>query len=127
MDKPLKSKTMKKLFLLLFSLPLIVSAQITNKRLDYDTSKTAYNQLTIHDCHIEGDNNVIRVMYTLDLVNSKGVTLSTGQPQVYTRYGTKYDSLRASSLGQMLFGLFQLDASKVDSAKNVFRLIQTHP
>jgi len=120
---------MKKLTiaLLLFCAAAAASAQITTKRLDYDTAKAAYNQLSIQDCNIEGQNKMIRVIYTVDLVNSKGVMLSQGQPQVYTRYGTKYDSLRASQVGQLLFGLFQLDASKVDSAKNTYRLLQTHP
>jgi len=118
---------MKKLTTALLLFCAVASAQITTKRLDYDTAREAYNQLSIQDCHIEGQNKMIRVMYTVDLVNSKGVLLSQGQPQVYTRYGTKYDSLKASQVGQMLFGLFQLDASKVDSAKNTYRLLQTHP
>jgi len=118
---------MKKLLFIAFLLPLVATAQITTKRLDYDTTKALYNQLTIRECHIIGEQKFIRVVYSVDLVNSKGVNVYQGDAQAYTRYGTKYDSLQASQVGQLLFGLFQNDASKVDSAKNVFRLLQTHP
>jgi len=118
---------MKKILFIAMFVPLFAKAQITTKRLDFDTTKSAYNQLTIRNCYIEGDLNQIRIRYTVDLVNSKGVMLNQGDIQEYKRYGTKYDSLKTSQVGQLLFGLFQLDASKVDSAKNVFRLNQTHP
>ena len=109
-------------------LPLFATAQtpIASKVIDTDTTGTT-QRLDVWEFKVSAKDNVIVVTYAIDKIGPNGKLSALGKDCFYSRYGTKYDSLQASQVGQMLRALFQQDASVVDSAKNVFRLLQTHP
>jgi len=110
-------------------MPLFVKAQtpIVSKTIDTDTATGLVQRLDIWNFNVSARDNCVVVTYTIDKVAPNGKLTYVGPDQKYSRYGTKYDSLQASQVGVLLRQLFQLDASKVDSAKNTYRLLQTHP